>query len=212
MDAADVAEAERIGLRLVVDLRDPHERDHDVDVAIPGCANVSVMLYEGTLIRFTPENYPELPDLYEALLTRHIGQVVTALDRIAAVLPDPVLVHCSAGKDRTGIIVALLQSIAGVPLTTILEDYSASEQLLGDAFTERLGQLLDRAGLHRGVLGPEPTASPGHYLGEALSVVTDQHGSIEAFLLRNGLGETAIERIRTGLTVPTTERARPVRF
>lgn len=202
IDAEDLAEAERVGLRLVVDLRDPHERDFDVDIEIPGAPNVSKMLFEGMLASFPPENYPKLPELYQMLLTTHVAQVVDTLDHIASVLPNPVLVHCTAGKDRTGIIIALLQSMVGVPFDTIIDDYSASEQLLAGGFTGRVEQLYDRAGVDRRVIGPEPIASPGHYLGEALNNMVSEYGSVEGFLLRQGLSKNAIQRIQSGLITP----------
>jgi protein tyrosine/serine phosphatase len=47
---------------------------------------------------------------------------------------DPVLYHCSAGKDRTGWTSVILQSIAGVSSATIMQDYLASKAYTGDPF------------------------------------------------------------------------------
>ena len=56
------------------------------------------------------------------------GNVVRAVELIAAHVADgPVLVHCMAGKDRTGIVVALVQAAIGVPLESIVEDYARSD-------------------------------------------------------------------------------------
>ena len=206
LDDEDLAEAARLGIRLVVDLRDPHERDFDIDIEIPGCRNVSKMLFEGQLATFPPENYPKLPELYQLLLTTHLPQIVDTLADIAAVLPQAVVVHCTAGKDRTGIITALLQSLAGVPLEVIIEDYTASEVPLAGGFTNRVEELYDRAGVDRRVIGPEPIASPGRYLGEALEGIMAEHGSIENFLLGHGLSAEPIRRIREALVVPAAER------
>lgn len=41
--------------------------------------------------------------------------------------PSGSLIHCAMGKDRTGVVVALLLSLAGVPHETIAEDFSLSE-------------------------------------------------------------------------------------
>lgn len=202
LETDEIQDAERMGVRLVVDLRDPHERDNAPDKPIPGAENLSVMLFEGTLASFPPENYPKLPELYRLLLTTHIHRIVEALEAISRVVPDPVLVHCSAGKDRTGIMIALLQHLLGVPQTLIVEDYAATEQLLaGGEFSKRIEQLFDDAGLDRRIIGPEPIASPGHYLDEALQQLVDEHGAIENFLRSRGLSTGAIERIRDGLTV-----------
>ena len=56
------------------------------------------------------------------------GNVVRAVEIIAEHVGDgPVLVHCTAGKDRTGIVVALVQAAIGVPLDSIVEDYARSD-------------------------------------------------------------------------------------
>ena len=55
--------------------------------------------------------------------------VVRAVELIADNIGDgPVLVHCMAGKDRTGIVVALVQAAIGVPLASIVEEYARSDE------------------------------------------------------------------------------------
>lgn len=196
---ADVAEAQRLGIRLVVDLRDPHERDNAPDLAIPGARNVSVMIFEGTLADHPAESYPSLPELYDFILTRHRHKLVEAVEHIAEAFPSPVLVHCTAGKDRTGLVIAMLQDLAGVPRQHILEDYEASQQLLTGEFVARVEGVYARARVDRRKIGADPTASPSELLASALERMREESGSVEAFLVQAGLRPESVVRIRRTL-------------
>ena len=65
---------------------------------------------------------------YVELLELGAPAFVTALDRIVAPGGTPVLVHCAAGKDRTGVLVALLLDAAGVDRGVIVADYAATQE------------------------------------------------------------------------------------
>ena len=73
--------------------------------------------------------------------------IKTVLETIAS-QQTAVLIHCTAGKDRTGIIIALLLAIADVPITTIAEDYSLSESLLASLYDEIRPQAIKRGFAH----------------------------------------------------------------
>ena len=117
----------------------------------------------------------------------------------------PLLVHCSAGKDRTGFVVAMLLSALEVPDDVILADYLASQGWPGGeqhraSLAERLGVIIPPLALDRAVdavLGVRET-----YLESALSTVTRDYGSIERYLESEaGLNRTRRERLRTQLLV-----------
>jgi protein-tyrosine phosphatase len=74
---------------------------------------------------------PSMMDEYIIILEQskpHISGVIQSA--AAGMAEGAVVVHCHGGKDRTGIVVALLLSIAGVPRETIIEDYALSEAQL----------------------------------------------------------------------------------
>lgn len=77
-----------------------------------------------------------LEPYYRSILVRHAANVRTALELLAEPANRPAIVHCSAGKDRTGVIVALLLSLAGVPASTICEDYARTGEYLDSAWIE----------------------------------------------------------------------------
>jgi protein-tyrosine phosphatase len=63
-------------------------------------------------------------EIYKSILDHRSAQVIKTLDTIASSEMLPALVHCAAGKDRTGIITALVLGLVGVPEETIVKDYA----------------------------------------------------------------------------------------
>ncbi len=84
-----------------------------------------------------PERDPaaerDLADLYRGSLDRNVVQVGAAVRAFTEAPPGAVVVHCAAGKDRTGMLVAVLLELAGVPREAVLADYALSADLLGIA-------------------------------------------------------------------------------
>lgn len=75
---------------------------------------------------------PGLAEVYRGSLRRNAAHIVQILRAVADAPADrPVVVHCHAGKDRTGLLIALLLELAGVPRDVIAADYAVSEVRLG---------------------------------------------------------------------------------
>jgi protein-tyrosine phosphatase len=143
-----------IGLTTVVDLRSPQEVEaegpgpltrvdsvrhayHSVLPEIGLATDVAAAALASTRLDGATARYPD--DLrcgyYLGYLEDRPAQVVAALREIATA-PGAVLVHCAAGKDRTGVVVALALHVAGVRPDAIVADYAAS--------AERTAAVLDR--------------------------------------------------------------------
>jgi len=73
----------------------------------------------------------ELGELYQADLDRNTGQVASVVRAFRDAPPGAVVVHCLGGKDRTGMCVALLLTVAGVSREDVVADYSATEGQIG---------------------------------------------------------------------------------
>ncbi|MEM7113252.1 MAG: tyrosine-protein phosphatase [Chloroflexota bacterium] len=136
-------------------------------------------------------------------LEENAAKVGFFLSQLADPANLPVLIHCTAGKDRTGLSIALLLSILGVPEVTILADYSLSNY--EHATFYRIMQA-DVARLIRFGFKPESletffVANPV-VLKTALDHVKNTYGSIETYLLqRANMRQDTLQRIRNNLLI-----------
>ncbi|WP_417561974.1 tyrosine-protein phosphatase [Microbacterium sp.] len=122
-------DAETWGLRSIVDLRTPAEvgrRDHDPDAAVPASLTITLAPTEDHAIpEFRDACFPILdsPEYWAHNVRILPDHVRGALNAIAGAEPG-ILFHCSAGRDRTGMITVLLLANAGVPIDAIADDFA----------------------------------------------------------------------------------------
>ncbi|WP_413522155.1 tyrosine-protein phosphatase [Brochothrix thermosphacta] len=113
----------------------------------------------------------------------------------------PLLIHCSAGKDRTGFIVALIQLLLEIPYQIVLTHYLASndhvtKSLRGPA---RLLKIISFNRLDDQTLKPITTVRK-EYLDAALDLIYAKHSSIEAFLVTDcNMSVDDIKKIKDNL-------------
>jgi protein-tyrosine phosphatase len=191
-----------LGLKLVLDLRTQREIDRDGPTAI---ARAGV---ETVALTFIPEEDRELPesDGIDPLVHIYLGylwdrgeNVVEAVRRIAALDSGPALVHCAAGKDRTGTLVALVLDAVGVEREAVVADYALSGEQIEAMFrrwTAASGE-------------PMPADLTPHIpraaaMAEVLVRLDAEHGAGDAggaagWLLANGLAEHELARLRERL-------------
>ena len=119
-------ELRRLGVGIVIDLRDENEARYmpddldGLDVEV-----LSLPVFEGSGAS-QGEGGISLDALYERIVTQHASVVVSALREIASAGDRSVVVHCTAGKDRTGIVVALALLAVGVYRDAVVADYALS--------------------------------------------------------------------------------------
>ena len=122
---------DRRGVNTVIDLREPAEAAAAPDNAPPGLRVISSPVYQGRI----PLDLP-LTELYHGLL-QDCGQALAdAVRHVIRHLHGGVLVHCAAGKDRTGLVIALLLSAVGADRETVIRDYAHSENMLPESFRD----------------------------------------------------------------------------
>lgn len=132
----------------------------------------------------------------------HGDDFVRGIDALADDATLPALIHCSAGKDRTGMLVALILSILGVDREAIIEDYAQT----GRNRPNRVDYYRERFL----ALGVEPDdvrvmfESPAEVMRGALRALDATYGSPVDYLRHNGLGESTIETTRRLLLDPPT--------
>ncbi len=194
---ADLARLAAMGIRHIVDLRQPHERERDpnrrwdgFDAEVIENDTISQHADWASVVEaspMTPEWFFEDTLGYHrrsAFEPRHV-ELFTAYFRALARAKGPILVHCAAGKDRTGLICALTHHIAGVAFEDTLTDFLLTNdeariarkmRFLGDWLLEQTGRVAPEEGLRMAVsVQPE-------YLHESFAAIRAAHGSIEGYL------------------------------
>lgn len=141
----------------------------------------------------------DLRDVYRAILTRHadaLGRVV----RTIAEAEGPVVVHCTAGKDRTGLVVALTLSALEVDFDVIVADYAATEANLSGEWSERM---LRKARRFRVPMTPNVieviSASPASALRDTFDWLDDEFGGAVAYLETAGVDASVRARLHRSL-------------
>jgi protein-tyrosine phosphatase len=200
------------GVRAIVDLRLPAElADHPNPFATPGdhgivYTNVSFI---DPAAGFPPETYT-LAENYLWMLDRFSGLVGQAVAAIARAPEGAVVIHCAAGKDRTGLISALLLGLAGVPADTIAADYAMTAELLRPREQEWLASVPPEERAEREALLARyaPTAE---VMLAVLAGLEERHGGVEAYLLEAGVSRADLDRLRERLLAPAARDGGPGR-
>ena len=124
-----------------------------------------------------------------------IGRVVTTI----ASAPSAVLFHCAAGKDRTGVVSAVLFGLLGVRDELIVADYVATRENL-DAIVERL---LASRGYQAmlAALPPDTMHAEPETMLAFLARLREQHGSMLGFARAAGVSDASIDRLHERLLV-----------
>ncbi|MFB7915857.1 tyrosine-protein phosphatase [Streptomyces sp. NPDC056061] len=188
----DWAAAEAAGIRVV---RAPLDPENDDAIAGPGIGSLRTAADLG---------------LFYVALARSAPQAVADAVRAAAA-PGATLLHCAAGKDRTGLLVALLLDLAGVPVEGIVADYARTAEALPQVFAalaSHRGIALNAGhtsahgdsdpGGERGRAVPAPLLqAPPEAMRVFLETVRTDHGGAEGFLLGCGVGPEAVAAFRT---------------
>ncbi|GAA4871057.1 tyrosine-protein phosphatase [Pseudonocardia benzenivorans] len=190
---------ETFGLSLVLDLRTTREIDRDGPTAV---ATAGV---ETVALSFIPEEgraLPETGDDTDPLLRNYLGyladrpdNVVEAVRRLAAPQAGPALVHCAAGKDRTGVLVALVLDTVGVEHEAIVDDYALSATRVEALF--RRWTTIEGGEMPADLTPHLPRAE---VMAAVLETLAREHGGAAGWLRANGLDDDAIARLRERLT------------
>ncbi|MEO8114611.1 MAG: tyrosine-protein phosphatase, partial [Phenylobacterium sp.] len=193
----DLARMRDLGLAAIIDLRRPEERAREPSRRWPGFGAAVIEndilsdhadwaeVMQGAEVNaqwFLEDGmayYRRAP--FEA---RHIDLYARYFRALAAV-DGAIVVHCAAGKDRTGLICALTHHVAGVHADDIMADYLLTNDesrmarkmgFLGPWLRDTVGKTVDDAALRVAV-----SVSPA-YLETAFGVIKDAHGSLDGYL------------------------------
>ncbi len=198
----DVETFETIGLRTVIDLRSHVERGRDRARPLSRC--VPAMLHVGLQYSSNPDNavadiFPEgvtsLQDLYVAYLTHSASEIAAVYAILASLRTLPALVHCAAGKDRTGLIAALVLGSLGVDDDVIADDYAQTAANI-PSLISLLATVDLQASEHLKHLNPVILSADGDTLLSVLEWVRAVHGSIDSYVRHCGVPDEDVSVLR----------------
>ena len=182
------------GVRTVIDLRWPGEvaaRPH------PVAGSATLQYHHISLLASDETQWASLSgectkEMWKCKVLEHTRpQLKDVLEVIADAAAEPLLFHCVAGKDRTGLIAALLLALADVEPDAIAADYAASASQLADAYLARYSNL-ERAEIFEALRCPEEGV---HNMLAYLA----HHGGAAGYLRTIGVSDARIARLRARL-------------
>ena len=208
----DIGTLHELGVELAFDLRTQAERDdlgvaplaeHGVSVRhLPLVEELRPSLYpvKAPVRDWTPEDYAVQ---YTWLLEQGRGAIGTVLRALAEERPAAAAYYCTAGRDRAGLVTAVILRTLGVSDDTIAEDYALTDRYLrmSEAQSERVAKTFGTGPPRRGRF-----TTPAANMELALRSMDERWPSIEAYLdecevpaeAQRGLREHLLEPARPG--------------
>jgi protein-tyrosine phosphatase len=206
-----------LGVRAICDLRRTEERDREPtrwpDVAIQalswgdGERMPTIRAFAANRPNTAAGMFDAMIDLYRAL-PRWMGERIGGMFGCLANGQTPLVVHCAAGKDRTGVAIAVLLRALGVPRTAVIDDYLLTnevgdfEQFIRARNASQLGLADDK---HPLLAMPEDVrrvlfSADAAFLDAALAEIDAASGGLDGYLARvAGVTPAMLERVRDAL-------------
>ncbi|ADU10571.1 MULTISPECIES: tyrosine-protein phosphatase [Micromonospora] len=173
-------ELEDLGLRTVIDLRSIREVADRPD----RCAGLDVEHCHFPV--FTDQSWPDDQVALYPYMAEQAGRATVAIIR-QLITPGalPALVHCASGKDRTGVVVAVIQTLLNASDAEVTQDFlrsNAALDLTGSPAGAAIGH------------GTRPVTAA--HLLHAMVWIRSHHGSVSAYLQAAGATEAELEALR----------------
>ncbi|WP_437277969.1 tyrosine-protein phosphatase [Sorangium sp. So ce375] len=216
LDAGDLVKLRGLGIKLICDLRSPEESQKK-RLRLPdgSIRTVCVPLHEqatqdgsrkkllGFLFGKTGDDrFREFSrGYYHHMAFEQTGRVREIITLLSEEQNLPALIHCTAGKDRTGFLAAVIQLLVGVPYEVVMEDYLRTNDYFGPRL-EKLIKVMRVATLAqvsqerlRLILMAHP-----EFLNEVHENIVKQYGAIEGYLREAcGLEHDTLQKLKDRL-------------
>ena len=164
----------------IVDLRDDSEVSSE-PCALPGLRIDRVPLFAGSVASFLLGDV-SLAGLYRHIVEGGAGRVAQVVRILSA--GEPTLVHCTLGKDRTGVSIALALAAVGADREAIVQDYALTASQLPVSRNRAIAVA---------------TQSPAPVMRDLLAGIDAQHGSAADYLLSSGLTSAELDALGRAL-------------
>lgn len=195
----DIQDLKDYGVKAVIDLRsdfekeqqrNPFQNDQDIDY-------YEVNLFQSISASVVPDEvkqYKDLGGVYIYLLEAMKDSFKQIFDIFLKYPYEGILFHCSAGKDRTGVVAALLLDLIGCHEYDIVKDYSESYEN-NIVKNEELAQMMKDED------AKQYLKSSPRYMMEFLDYLREHYGSSKEYLLNIGIQEDEIEQLIENFTI-----------
>ena len=173
------------GVKTIIDLRSEYELDIDPPAFasfhgqddFPQHINLPLLDESDKVGKELINQTPALAEMYSIIIDRYMKNIALIMKAFAKATNGTILFHCHSGRDRTGIIAAMLLSLVGVDASTIAKDYMISSVYIQPTFEKPLSE--------------EP-----EIMLHFLAYLDTQYGGTRAYLLESGMSETELTRIQ----------------
>lgn len=156
---------------------------------------VSILFFRNRLKKMLPHLYTKV------MIDRNAPLIGEVLRRLADAENRPAVIHCSAGKDRTGVLIALLLALLDVPESTIIADYTQTNHAY-ESIAQLATDLLQRIaflGVRPQHIQPLIIADPA-VMQLTLNYIREHYGSVVNYLqTAAGLDAAIIQRLKDDL-------------
>ena len=207
LTAADVERLRHdLGLRTVIDLRAPHEvEDYGHGALEAHVRQLHMPIVDQTREPALPTRrerkdaakFQTLDQIYLYMLREYGHRFAAVLRVIADAEAQPVVFHCAAGKDRTGLTAMLVLGLCGVPDDAIVADFSFTETRMPTIIARHH----ERAEVTTGTIevAGQQYGAQATTMASVLEAVRSEFGSVERYVASVGLEPRVVTDLRTSL-------------
>jgi protein-tyrosine phosphatase len=207
ISAKDIEKLKHLGIKTVIDLRAPYEYTKK-KVVIPGVEVINIPLdfEQKTREQLVPLIKKRVRDekileVTNELYTSIIDGAGGAFRQLAEILLDsnrtPVLFHCQAGKDRTGILAALVQLLAGAEREPVIDEYLKSNAAILPYFRKKmLPRKIITFGYFPADLILYAITVREKNISSVIDRVNTEYGGTESYLAATGFNMDRLQELR----------------
>jgi protein-tyrosine phosphatase len=188
------------GVKTVIDLRAPQEVAREPAITILD-GEQPIDYYNLPLEKYYPhvgaliQQAKSRAEVYCIILDHYPDAVGEIMRAIAKARPGGIVIHCHAGKDRTGIVVALLLRLIGVPAEIIATDYAESQVRLWTIDEKTYAEMRAKGDMS---FWGQPTVT-GEMMYMMLEHIDAQYSGIEKYLHATGLSPEELDQLKSRL-------------
>jgi protein-tyrosine phosphatase len=193
------------GIRTVLDLRFQSELDADppreldvdvVHISLLGEPDPERAARRAALADGAADPVEATRAVYLDVVEEHGAQIAQAVAAVGRAPQGGVVVHCHSGKDRTGVVTALLLRLAGVSRADVAADYGESERNLASQFEPWIAEAEDEAERAR---RRRVAVTPARAMEDVLAEVERRYGDVAAYLRAGGASDADVDAARRRL-------------